>query len=148
AHEFCRLGAACDERAPAVNNHTPVTGAQKIGGSPRSSGHKDWCSPIGDGGAEIAETPRELHPVSETVKIRTALDAVCWHCLQESNFWAEWCPEIRRAAALATGPRAAPATGAPSRREVEAIDALGGAAEEGALFVGRCAGGQAFQRVP
>jgi hypothetical protein len=21
---------------------------------------------------------------------------VCWHCLQDSNFWAEWCPEIRR----------------------------------------------------
>src|SRR5262249_457668 len=92
----------------------------------------------------------ELHPVSETVKIRTAWDAVCWHCLQESNFWAEWCPEIRRPllAAPATGPRAAPATGATSSREVEAIDALGGAAEEGALLVGRCAGGQAFQGVP
>jgi hypothetical protein len=28
--------------------------------------------------------------------MRAALDAVCWHCLQDSNFWAEWCPEIHR----------------------------------------------------
>jgi hypothetical protein len=34
--------------------------------------------------------------MSETAKIRTALDAVCWQCVQDSNFWAEWCPEIRR----------------------------------------------------
>src|SRR5262245_2238218 len=134
-----QAGAACNESAPAAKRHSPVTGAQKIGGSPCSSGHKDWCRPIGG-----------LHPVSETAKIRTAFDAACWHCLQDSNFWTEWCPEIRRPllVAPATGPRAAPATGATSRREVEAIDALGGAAEEGALLVGRGAGGEAFQGVP
>ena len=45
---------------------------------------------------ELGKPLRAVHPVAETAKIRTGLDAVCWHCLQESNFWAEWCPEIRR----------------------------------------------------
>src|SRR5262245_16083177 len=71
---FCRLGAINDAPAASCKRHRPGTGAQKIGGGPRSAVHKVWCGSIGDAGAEIAEiaeiaeTPSELHPVSETAK--------------------------------------------------------------------------------
>jgi hypothetical protein len=57
------------------------------------SGSSDWRS--GCEGCENFCNGQGCRPV------------LCWHCLQDSNFWAEWCPKIRCACpgAIVGGPK-------------------------------------------
>jgi hypothetical protein len=86
-----RIGCGrCMAESQAAVGRKSLPPATVLGYSCRSDldSHEDRLSDAGAETAKTAETVITVHPEGETAKIRAGLQALlCWHCLQDSNFF-------------------------------------------------------------
>src|SRR5262245_515133 len=62
--------------------------------NPKAQCGRDWRFAVENG--EDCENPSWTAPHERDSNTTDSTPAAsCWYCLQDSNFWVEWCPKIR-----------------------------------------------------